>query len=136
MEIERLDHWVLTVRDVDATVAFYERVLGRQPITFGGGRRALAFGQQKINLHPAEAPLRPHARRPTPGSADVCLITRAPIEAVVAELENAGVAIEEGPVPRTGALGPITSVYFRDPDGNLIEISRYDGKTRQPESRA
>jgi catechol 2,3-dioxygenase-like lactoylglutathione lyase family enzyme len=136
MEIERLDHWVLTVRDVDATVAFYERVLGMQPITFGGGRRALAFGQQKINLHPAEAPLRPHARRPTPGSADVCLITRAPIEAVVAELENAGVAIEEGPVPRTGALGPITSVYFRDPDGNLIEISRYDGETRQPESRA
>jgi catechol 2,3-dioxygenase-like lactoylglutathione lyase family enzyme len=127
---------VLTVRDIDATVAFYERVLGMQPITFGGGRRALAFGQQKINLHPAEAPLRPHARRPTPGSADVCLITRAPIEAVVAELENAGVAIEEGPVPRTGALGPITSVYFRDPDGNLIEISRYDGKTRQPESRA
>jgi catechol 2,3-dioxygenase-like lactoylglutathione lyase family enzyme len=136
MEIERLDHWVLTVRDIDATVAFYERVLGMQPITFGGGRRALAFGQQKINLHPAEAPLRPHARRPTPGSADVCLITRAPIEEVVAELENAGVAIEEGPVPRTGALGPITSVYFRDPDGNLIEISRYDGKTRQPESRA
>jgi catechol 2,3-dioxygenase-like lactoylglutathione lyase family enzyme len=136
MEIERLDHWVLTVRDIDATVAFYERVLGMQPITFGGGRRALAFGQQKINLHPAEAPLRPHARRPTPGSADVCLITRAPIEAVVAELENAGVAIEQGPVPRTGALGPITSVYFRDPDGNLIEISRYDGKTRQPESRA
>jgi catechol 2,3-dioxygenase-like lactoylglutathione lyase family enzyme len=136
MEIERLDHWVLTVRDVDATVAFYERVLGMQPITFGGGRRALAFGQQKINLHPAEAPLRPHARRPTPGSADVCLITRAPIEEVVAELENAGVAIEQGPVPRTGALGPITSVYFRDPDGNLIEISRYDGETRQPESRA
>lgn len=136
MEIERLDHWVLTVRDIDATVAFYERVLGMQPITFGGGRRALAFGQQKINLHPAEAPLRPHARRPTPGSADVCLITRAPIEEVVAELENAGVAIEEGPVPRTGALGPITSVYFRDPDGNLIEISRYDGETRQPESRA
>jgi catechol 2,3-dioxygenase-like lactoylglutathione lyase family enzyme len=136
MEIERLDHWVLTVRDVDATVAFYERVLGMQPITFGGGRRALAFGQQKINLHPAEAPLRPHARRPMPGSADVCLITRAPIEEVVAELENAGVAIEQGPVPRTGALGPITSVYFRDPDGNLIEISRYDGETRQPESRA
>jgi catechol 2,3-dioxygenase-like lactoylglutathione lyase family enzyme len=136
MEIERLDHWVLTVRDIDATVAFYERVLGMQPITFGGGRRALAFGQQKINLHPAEAPLRPHARQPTPGSVDVCLITRAPIEEVMAQLENAGVAIEEGPVPRTGALGPITSVYFRDPDGNLIEISRYDGKTRQPESRA
>ncbi|HKU78939.1 MAG TPA: VOC family protein [Rhodanobacteraceae bacterium] len=135
MKIERLDHWVLTVGDVDATVAFYERVLGMRAFTFGNGRRALAFGEQKINLHPAEAPLRPHAARPTPGSADVCLITRAPIDEVIAELENAGVAIEEGPVPRTGALGPITSVYFRDPDGNLIEISRYDAEAQHAETR-
>ncbi len=133
MKIERLDHWVLTVRDVDATVAFYEQVLGMQAVTFGGGRRALAFGEQKINLHPAAAPLRPHASRPTPGSADVCLITRTPIAEVVAELETAGVGIEEGPVPRTGARGPITSVYFRDPDGNLIEVSRYDTKGKDPE---
>jgi len=136
MKIERLDHWVLTVRNIDATVAFYERVLGMQPVTFGNGRRALAFGEQKINLHPAQAPLRPHAARPTPGSGDLCLITRAPIDEVIAELESAGVAIEEGPVPRTGAIGPITSVYFRDPDGNLIEISRYETQVRRGESGA
>jgi len=136
MKIERLDHWVLTVRDIDATVAFYERVLGMRPITFGNGRRALVFGEQKINLHPAQAPLRPHAAQPTPGSADLCLITRAPIGEVIAELESAGVAIEEGPVPRTGALGPITSVYFRDPDGNLIEVSRYNAEVQRAESRA
>ena len=136
MKIERLDHWVLTVRDVDTTVAFYERVLGMQPITFGNGRRALAFGEQKINLHPADAPLRPHAARPTPGSGDLCLVTCTPIDDVIAELLNAGVAIEEGPVPRTGALGPITSVYFRDPDGNLIEVSRYDSQVRSAGSRA
>jgi catechol 2,3-dioxygenase-like lactoylglutathione lyase family enzyme len=136
MKIERLDHWVLTVRNIDATVAFYERVLGMQPVTFGNGRRALAFGEQKINLHPAQAPLRPHAARPTPGSGDLCLITRAPIDEVIAELESAGVAIEEGPVPRTGAIGPITSVYFRDPDGNLIEISRYETQVQRGESRA
>jgi len=136
MKIERLDHWVLTVRDIDATVAFYERVLGMRAITFGKGRRALAFGEQKINLHPAEAPLRPHAARPTPGSGDLCLVTRTPIEDVIAELENAGVAIEEGPVPRTGALGPIASVYFRDPDGNLIEVSYYETEMQSVESRA
>ena len=136
MKIERLDHWVLTVRDVDTTVAFYERVLGMQPITFGNGRSALAFGEQKINLHPADAPLRPHAARPTPGSGDLCLITCMPIDDLIAELESAGVAIEEGPVPRTGALGPITSVYFRDPDGNLIEISRYDSQVQPAGPRA
>ena len=135
MKIERLDHWVLTARDIDATAAFYERVLGMRPITFGNGRRALVFGEQKINLHPAQAPLRPHAAQPTPGSADLCLITRAPIGEVIAELESAGVAIEEGPVPRTGALGPITSVYFRDPDGNLIEVSRYNAEVQRAESR-
>jgi catechol 2,3-dioxygenase-like lactoylglutathione lyase family enzyme len=135
MKIERLDHWVLTVRDVDTTVAFYQRVLGMQPITFGNGRRALVFGEQKINLHPADAPLRPHAARPTPGSGDLCLVTHAPIRDVMAELESAGVTIEEGPAPRTGALGPITSIYFRDPDGNLIEVSRYDTQVQRAEPR-
>lgn len=125
MKIERLDHLVLTVRNVEATVAFYERVLGMQAITFGNDRRALTFGRQKINLHPADAPLEPHAARPTPGSADLCLITDTPIDTVVSELAQAGVTVEEGPVPRTGATGPITSVYFRDPDGNLLEVSRY-----------
>ncbi len=127
MKIERLDHLVLTVQNVEATVTFYERVLGMQAITFGNGRRALTFGRQKINLHPADAPLEPHAARPTPGSADLCLITDTPIDTVVAELAQAGVTVEEGPVPRTGATGSITSVYFRDPDGNLVEVSRYTG---------
>jgi catechol 2,3-dioxygenase-like lactoylglutathione lyase family enzyme len=126
VKIDRLDHLVLTVRDVDATIAFYSRVLGMEPITFGPGRRALAFGRQKLNLHPAAAPLAPHAARPTPGSADICLITSAPIAEIVAELRSAGVAIEEGPVSRSGAMGPITSVYLRDPDDNLIEVSSYE----------
>jgi catechol 2,3-dioxygenase-like lactoylglutathione lyase family enzyme len=126
VKIDRLDHLVLTVRDVDATIAFYSRVLGMEPITFGGDRRALGFGRQKLNLHPASAPLAPHAARPTPGSADICLITSTPITEIVAELRSAGVAIEEGPVSRTGAMGPITSVYLRDPDDNLIEVSSYE----------
>ncbi len=126
MKIDRLDHLVLTVRDVEATITFYSRVLGMEPITFGGGRRALGFGRQKLNLHPAAAPLAPHAARPAPGSADICLITSTPITEVVAELRSAGVAIEKGPVSRTGAMGPITSVYLRDPDDNLIEVSSYE----------
>ena len=126
MKIDRLDHLVLTVRDVEATCDFYTRVLGMEPVTFAGGRRALGFGRQKINLHPADAPISPHARHPTPGSGDLCFITTTPIAEVVAHLNRAGVAIPEGPLPRTGATGPITSVYFRDPDSNLIEVSEYD----------
>ncbi|WMJ71550.1 VOC family protein [Stenotrophomonas sp. 24(2023)] len=125
MAIDRLDHLVLTVADIERSCRFYERVLGMQAVRFGAGRTALQFGQQKINLHPASAPLAPHAQRPTAGSADLCLVTRMGIEAVLAHLQHEGVAVEEGPVPRTGALGPIESVYFRDPDGNLIEVSRY-----------
>ena len=135
MRIKRLDHLVLTVRDVEATVAFYARALGMQPVSFGAGRRALAFGQQKINLHPADAPLKPCAAHPTPGSADLCLITSTPISGVIAHLHSVGIAIEEGPVPRTGALGPITSVYFRDPDANLIEVSWYN-ESPQPGAQA
>ena len=123
MKIDSLDHLVLTVRDIDATVAFYQRVLGMEAVTFGAGRRALSFGRQKFNLHPADAPLKPHAVTPMPGSADLCLLTSTPIPDVVAHLGQVGVTIEEGPVPRTGATGPILSVYFRDPDGNLIEVS-------------
>lgn len=126
MTIDRLDHLVLTVRDVEATCAFYARVLHLKPVTFGGGRRALSFGHQKINLHAADAPIAPHALHPTPGSADLCFITTTPIVEVVAQLQSLGVSIAEGPVRRTGATGPITSVYFRDPDSNLIEVSEYD----------
>ncbi|TWP46277.1 VOC family protein [Lentzea tibetensis] len=123
--IERLDHLVLTVADVERTVEFYEQVLGMRPVTFGDGRRAVAFGQQKINLHPASEPIDPKAAHPTPGSADLCFVTTQPVDAVLARLDARGVAVEEGPVERTGALGPMTSVYFRDPDRNLIEVSRY-----------
>jgi catechol 2,3-dioxygenase-like lactoylglutathione lyase family enzyme len=126
IRISNIDHVVLTVADIDATIKFYERVLGIRAITFGAGRRALSFGANKINLHLAGSEFVPHAARPVPGSADLCLITSTPLEDVVAHLEAAGVAIEEGPVPRTGASGPILSVYIRDPDGNLIEIATYD----------
>lgn len=126
MDIDRLDHLVLTVADVEATCAFYARVLQMQPVTFADGRRALRFGNQKLNLHPAQAPLAPHAAHPTPGSADLCFITVTPIAEVTLHLQRLGVAIETGPVRRTGATGPITSVYFRDPDGNLIEVAVYD----------
>jgi len=123
--IDRLDHLVLTVADVDATTEFYARVLGMEAVTFGNGRRALAFGAQKINLHAAGREIAPHAARPTRGSADVCLVTRTPLPAAMAHVRACGVAIEEGPVPRTGATGPIESFYFRDPDGNLVEVSNY-----------
>ena len=126
LRVDRIDHLVLTVADIDMTVAFYERVLGMKTVTFAGGRRALAFGRQKINLHAAGREFAPKAARPTPGSADLCFVVDGPIDAVMAHLESQSVAIEEGPVARTGALGPITSVYFRDPDGNLIEASVYD----------
>lgn len=126
MKIDRIDHLVLTVRDVDATSQFYARVLHMEPVIFAGGRRALSFGHQKLNLHPADAPISPHASHPTPGAADLCFITYTPITEVVAHLQSLGVSIEEGPVRRTGATGPITSVYFRDPDANLIEVSEYE----------
>ncbi|MET7992407.1 VOC family protein [Amycolatopsis sp. NPDC005232] len=125
MRIDRLDHLVLTVADVEATVAFYTRVLGMAEVTFKGGRKALAFGTSKINLHQAGHEFEPKALRPTPGSADLCLITENALDDVIEELRRAGVPIEEGPVERTGATGEIRSVYFRDPDENLIEVSNY-----------
>jgi catechol 2,3-dioxygenase-like lactoylglutathione lyase family enzyme len=129
MRIERLDHFVLTVKDVEATCRFYARVLGMEPITFGQDRRALRFGPHKINLHPAGREFEPKAQHPMPGSADVCLITDSPIPEVVKHLEACGVPILVQPSMRTGALGPILSVYFRDPDANLIEVSNYPAPT-------
>ncbi len=123
MEIDRLDHLVLTVRDNGATCAFYSRVLGMRMVTFGDGRKALAFGAQKINLHEQGKEFEPKASSPTPGSADLCFITRTPLPEVIEHLRSHGVAIVEGPVERTGATGAILSVYLRDPDGNLIELS-------------
>ncbi|WP_123101974.1 VOC family protein [Acidithiobacillus sulfuriphilus] len=132
MRIDHLDHLVLTVADMAATVAFYTRVLGMQEMTFGDQRKALIFGQQKINLHPAGHPIAPHAASPAPGSADLCFITTDGIHEVIAHLQDCGVALEAGPVPRTGATGPITSIYFRDPDGYLLEVSSYDPSERAP----
>ena len=125
VRIDRLDHLVLTVADIDATVAFYTRVLGMEAVTFGAGRTALAFGRSKINLHRAGHEFEPKASRPTPGSADLCLIAAGPLEQVIEDLAAHGIPVEEGPVERTGATGPILSVYFRDPDQNLIEVSTY-----------
>ena len=125
MRIDRLDHLVLTVADIDATVEFYTRVLGMQAVTFGDGRRALAFGHSKINLHRAGHEFEPKALHPTPGSGDLCLIAADPLERVIEELAAHGVPIEVGPVERTGANGTLLSVYFRDPDQNLVEVSNY-----------
>ena len=125
MRIDRLDHLVLTVEDIDATCAFYERALGMVAVTFGQGRRALTFGKQKINLHRRGREFEPKAHRPTPGSADLCFITPVSLDEVVLHLKAAGVPVIEGPVARTGAVGAIVSVYFRDPDMNLIEVSNY-----------
>ncbi|MCP5373970.1 MAG: VOC family protein [Hyphomicrobiales bacterium] len=126
MRIERLDHLVLTVDSIERTCDFYNRVLGMETVTFAQGRTALAFGRQKINLHPAGREFEPKAARPTPGSGDLCFITDSSMDAVLAHLSAQAVAVEEGPVARTGAVGPLESVYIRDPDGNLIEISRYE----------
>lgn len=129
MQINRLDHLVLTVADLEATCAFYTRVLGLARVEFGSGRVALQCGEQKINLHQAGFEFEPKALRPTVGSADVCLIASDTIEAVVAAVVAAGGKIELGPVGRTGARGPITSIYLRDPDGNLVEVAVYAGET-------
>ena len=125
MRVSHLDHLVLTVKDIEATVSFYTRVLGMAATTFGGGRTALVFGSSKINLHQAGHEFEPKAAVPTPGSADLCLIVDDNLDSVQAQLAAAGVAVEVGPVKRTGAVGEIISVYIRDPDQNLVEISNY-----------
>ena len=122
VRIASLDHLVLTVADPEATVAFYER-LGMRREVFDDGRLALRFGEQKMNLHQAGRPIQPHAIRPTPGSADICLLVEGSLDEVERELERDGVVFELGPVPRTGATGRIRSLYLRDPDGNLVELS-------------
>lgn len=127
MKIDALDHLVLTVRSIDATCDFYARVLGMSPVTFAGGRRALAFGTQKINLHQQGNEFEPKALHPTPGAGDLCFLTSVAIAEVAAHVRACGVEILEGPVRRTGAQGAILSVYFRDPDQNLLEVSNLLG---------
>ncbi len=127
--INRVDHFVLKVRDLEATARFYERALGLEREIFhdhgGVTRHALRLGRQKINLHDDDTVAHPKARMPTPGSADFCLIAAVPLADVMARLEREKIEIEVGPVARTGTLGPMRSIYFRDPDGNLVEVSEY-----------
>ena len=125
MKIDALDHLVLTVKDIEATCEFYSKALGMKVITFGEGRKALAFGSQKINLHQQGKEFDPKAHRPTPGSGDICLITSVALADVVAHLKACDVEVIDGPVKRTGAVGTLLSVYFRDPDLNLLEVSNY-----------
>ncbi len=122
MHVDRLDHLVLTVEDIDVTGEFFARVLGMEVVTFGDHRKALSCGSQRINLHEAGKELEPKSHRPTPGSADLCFLTNTSIENVMAHLQACGVTIILGPVRRTGAAGEMESVYFRDPDLNLIEV--------------
>lgn len=127
MKVTALDHLVLTVSDIKASMAFYQEVLGMEAVLFAKGRQALRFGRQKINLHQAGAEFEPHAKQPVPGSADLCLLIEGSMDEAIKQLQQSGVTIEEGPVERTGASGPLLSLYIRDPDGNLIELSISEG---------
>ena len=125
MKISHLDHLVLTVADIETTCQFYQSALNFEVITFGENRKALRFGTQKINLHQVGKEFEPKALRPTVGSADLCFVAETPLDEVIAHLQNRNINIIEGPIQRTGATGKILSVYLRDPDQNLIEISNY-----------
>ena len=125
MEISHLDHLVLTVADIEKACDFYHQVLNFEVVSFGNGRKALTFGQQKINLHQVGNEFEPKAKHPTKGSADLCFIATTPIDLIVKHLNDLNILIEEGPIQRTGAKGNIMSVYIRDIDENLIEISNY-----------
>ena len=123
MDITNIDHIVLTVKNINKTVQFYESVLGMVGESLGEGRIALKFGNQKINLHEQGNEFEPRANKPTPGSEDLCFLTNSKLEVVMKHVISKGVKIIEGPVARTGATGPIISFYFRDPDQNLIEVA-------------
>lgn len=126
MNVEGIDHFVLTVRDIDTTCNFYVRILGMQFVTFASDRKALKFGNQKINLHQGRKEFEPKVLNPTPGSADMCFITTTPLDRVIDFIISFGTELlEQKIVRRTGAMGIIESIYLRDPDGNLIEISNY-----------
>ena len=127
MRIKKLDHLVLTVNSLEASIDFYTSVLGMDLIRYGEGRLALGFGEQKINLHEAEHEFEPKAAHPLPGSGDLCFITDSSVDRMIKDMKQHLIPIEAGPVARTGAQGPMMSIYIRDPDGNLIELSSYDG---------
>lgn len=125
--VKTLDHLVLTVKNIQSAIDFYQNSLGLQVVSFGANdeRKALCFGQTKINLHLAGKEFEPKALNPTPGSSDLCLISETPLDSIIEHLNFHNIPIEEGPIQRTGAMGPILSIYFRDPDGNLIEVANY-----------
>jgi catechol 2,3-dioxygenase-like lactoylglutathione lyase family enzyme len=125
MKIDSIDHVVFTVKDINATCEFYSKVLGMETVTFGEGRKALAFGSQKINLQQLGRESTLIAEKPTPGSADICFVTSMSISEIIAHLNSCGVRLVGGPVERDGARGLMMSVYFRDPDLNLVEVSNY-----------
>ena len=127
ISIKTLDHLVITASDLQATVEFYSRVLGMEHVEFGDGLHAMHFGDQKFNIHDRSTDVTPKATDIVPGSEDFCLLTDTPIEEVVAHLRGCDVPIIEGPVTRSGAAGMLNSVYFRDPDGNLVEVSNVVG---------
>ena len=124
MKVERIDHLVLTVRDIEDTCAFYHDILGMEVETFSVRRKALKFGNQKLNLHQKGMELEPKAKAPTPGAIDICFIVAGSLDEIKAELEHKNIPIQ-GIVQRTGAMGKMHSIYFRDPDHNLIEVSNY-----------
>lgn len=123
MEVNKIDHLVLTVQDIGETLEFYQKVLGMEHVVFGEGRVALKFGNHKLNLHEAGNEYEPKALHPVPGSVDLCLITQTPLNDAIQHIESCGVVIIQGPVIRTGACGSLSSIYFRDPSGNLIEVA-------------
>jgi catechol 2,3-dioxygenase-like lactoylglutathione lyase family enzyme len=123
MKIKSIDHIVLTVSDITQTCRFYTQILGMEEITFLNDRKALKFGSQKINLHIKGYEYDPKAKQPTPGSADICLIVETSLHEVINRLRKFGIQIEDGPLERTGAQGALISIYIRDPDGNLLELS-------------
>ena len=125
VRVASLDHLVLTVQDIPRAIKFYVEVLGMQEVTFGDNRKALAYGQQKINLHKFGEEFEPKAASPLPGSADLCFVLDGALEDFIGHLNDNNIEILQGPLARTGALGVINSVYIRDPDQNLIEISTY-----------
>ena len=127
--VDGTDNFVHTLRDVEERRDYYSRVLGMEVEEFECGRRALKVGRQKINLHQSGAEFEPKAGEPTPGSGDFCLTTGVPLEGVVEHVRSCGVELVEGPVTRTGATGRLESAYFRDPDGNLVEVANYVGST-------
>ncbi len=125
INIIQLDHLVLTVKSIEVTCAFYNNILGMKIITFGDNRKALKFGKQKFNLHEAGKEFEPKAHKPCSGAIDLCLISDTPLKDIITHLNQHNIFIEEGPIERTGATGKLLSVYIRDPDKNLIEISNY-----------